>query len=80
LIIYALMYLTMSAPSIDLSISTLFRILHILSILTGPNIFLSISLSKMLRLFYCDFCCNKCGSVCVEFLLACSASAEPYIG
>ena len=29
----------------------LFRILHILSILTGPNIFLSIYLYKMRRLF-----------------------------
>jgi hypothetical protein len=29
----------------------LFRILHILSILTGPNIFLSIYLSKVRRLF-----------------------------
>jgi hypothetical protein len=29
----------------------LFRILHILSILTGPDIFLSIYLSKMRRLF-----------------------------
>jgi len=29
----------------------LFRILHTLSILTGPNIFLNICLSKMRRLF-----------------------------
>jgi len=29
----------------------LFRILHILSILTAPNIFLNICLSKMRRLF-----------------------------
>ena len=43
--------LTISALSVDLSISMLFRILHILSILTGPNIFLTICLSKMLRLF-----------------------------
>jgi hypothetical protein len=39
LILCALMNLTTSAPSINLSISMLFRILHILSILTGPNIF-----------------------------------------
>jgi hypothetical protein len=30
------MYLTMSAQSINLSVSMLFRILHILSILAGP--------------------------------------------
>ena len=36
---------------VNLSISMLFRILHILSILTGPNISLSICLSKMRRLF-----------------------------
>jgi hypothetical protein len=41
------MNLTISAPSINLSISMLLRILHILSVLTGPNIFLSICLSKM---------------------------------
>jgi len=45
------MNLTISALSVNLSISMLFRILHVLSILTGPNIFLSICLSKMLRLF-----------------------------
>src|SRR5215469_7889262 len=45
------MNLTISAPSINLSISMLFRILHILSILTGPNIFISICLSKMRKLF-----------------------------
>ena len=45
------MNLTISAPSINLSISMLFHILHILSILTGPNIFLNICLSKMRRLF-----------------------------
>jgi hypothetical protein len=33
----------------------LFRILHILSILTRPNIFLIISLSKMRKFFI--FCC-----------------------
>ena len=38
LILCALMNLTLSAPSIKLSISMLFRILHTLSILTGPNI------------------------------------------
>jgi len=51
LILCALMNLTISAPSINLSISMLFHILHILSILTGPNIFLSICPSKMRRLF-----------------------------
>ena len=45
------MNLTISAPSISLSISMLFRIHHVLSLLTGPNIFLSICLSKMHRLF-----------------------------
>jgi hypothetical protein len=35
----ALMNYTISAPSINLSISMLFRVLHILSILTGPNKF-----------------------------------------
>jgi len=39
LILCALMNLTISAPSINLSISMLFRILHILSILlSGPSI------------------------------------------
>ena len=51
LILCVLMNLTISAPSINLYISKLFRIFHILSILTGPNIFLSICLSKLLRLF-----------------------------
>jgi hypothetical protein len=37
LFLCALMYITISAPSINLSISMLFHILHILSILTGPN-------------------------------------------
>ena len=46
-----LMNLTISAPSINSSFSMLFLTLHILSILTGPNIFLSICLSKMHRLF-----------------------------
>ena len=50
LILCALMNLTKSAPSINLSISMLFHILHILSILTGPNIFLSVCLSRMCRL------------------------------
>ena len=40
-----------SAPSINLSISMFFRILHIVSMLTGPNIFLSICLSKMRKFF-----------------------------
>jgi hypothetical protein len=52
LILCALMNLTISAHSINLSISMLFCILHILSILTGPNIFLSICLSKMQTTFY----------------------------
>jgi len=51
LILCELMNLTISAPSIKLSISMLFRILHTLSIATGPNIFLNICLSKMRRLF-----------------------------
>jgi len=43
LILCALMNLTISAaPSINWSICMLFRILHISSILTGPNIFFSI--------------------------------------
>ena len=45
------MNLTISAHSINLSISMLFHTLHTLSMLTGPNIFLSICLSKMRRLF-----------------------------
>jgi hypothetical protein len=36
----ALMNLTISAPFINLSISMLFRILHTLSILKGPNTYL----------------------------------------
>ena len=51
LILCALMNLTISAPSINLSISMLLCIPHILSILTGTNIFLSICLSKMRRFF-----------------------------
>ena len=51
LILCALMNLTISAPSTNLSISLLFHILQTLSILTGPNIFLSICLSNMRRLF-----------------------------
>jgi hypothetical protein len=46
------MNLTISAPSINLSISMLFRIFRILSILTGPSIFLSICLSRMRRFFF----------------------------
>ena len=56
LILCALMNLTISAPSINLSISILFRILHILSILTGPNISLGICLSKCVDFFI--FCCK----------------------
>jgi hypothetical protein len=51
LILCALINLIISAPSINSSISMLFRILHTLSILTGPNIFLNICLSKIRRLF-----------------------------
>jgi hypothetical protein len=51
LILCALMNLTISAPSVKLSVSMLFCILHTLPILTGPNIFLNICLSKMLGLF-----------------------------
>jgi hypothetical protein len=51
LILCALMNFTISAPSIKLSISMLFRILHTLSILTGPNIFINICLLKMRWLF-----------------------------
>ena len=51
LILCALMNLTLSIYSINLSVSMLFHILHILSMLTGPNISLSICLSKMRRLF-----------------------------
>ena len=47
LILCALMNPTISSPSINLSISMLFCIFHILSILTGPNIFLSICLLKI---------------------------------
>jgi hypothetical protein len=47
----AFMNLTISAPSINLSISMLFRILHILSMLTRPDIFLGICPSKMRRMF-----------------------------
>jgi hypothetical protein len=52
-ILCALMNLTTSASSINLPISTLFHILYILSIMTGPNVFLSICLSKMHR------CCQQ---------------------
>jgi hypothetical protein len=53
LILCALMNLTIPAPSINLSISMLFHILHILSILTiYGDISLSICLSKMRRLFW----------------------------
>ena len=50
LILCALMNLTISAPSVNMSISMLFHILHILSKLTGPDIFLSTCLSRMCRL------------------------------
>jgi hypothetical protein len=51
LILCALINLTISAPSIKLSISMLFHILHTFSILTESDIFLNICLSKMRRLF-----------------------------
>jgi len=51
LILCVLMNLIISAPYINLSISMLFPFLHILSILTGRNVFLRICLSKMRRLF-----------------------------
>lgn len=65
---------SMSAPSINSSVSMLFRVLHILSILTGPNIFFSICLSKMRsRHFYRVFLFLLDGSCrprrCSEFLL-----------
>jgi hypothetical protein len=56
LIICALMNLTISAPSINVSITMLLRVLHLLSILTGPNIVLSNCLYKMRRFFFI-FCC-----------------------
>jgi hypothetical protein len=51
LILCALMKLTISASSINLSIFLSFRILHILSVLTESNIFLNICLSKIRRFF-----------------------------
>ena len=56
-ILCALMNLTISSPSINLSISMLFRILHTLSILIGPNIFLRICLSKMRPVLLCLLNC-----------------------
>ena len=50
LILCALLNLTVSAPSVSLSISMLFRVLHMLSILTGPNIF---------RILGCSGGCNS---------------------
>jgi hypothetical protein len=47
LILCSLMNLSISAPSIKLSIWMLYHILYILSILTGPNIFLSIKLTHI---------------------------------
>jgi len=46
------MNLTISAPYINLPISMLFRILRILSVLTAPDIFLSVCLSKMCRSYH----------------------------
>ena len=46
LILCALMNLTTCAPSVSLSIAMLFRILHILSLLTGPN-FCDLQLSSI---------------------------------
>jgi hypothetical protein len=67
LILCALMYLTISAPCINLPISMLFRILHTLSILRGPNIFLNICLLKCVGYFH--FCCYSPSlrSVCNEW-------------
>ena len=53
LILCALVNLTISASSISLSISMLFRALYILSILTGPNIFISKSYAYW-TLYHCD--------------------------
>jgi hypothetical protein len=50
LILCALMNLTITAPSVNLSISMLFRILYILSVLTGPDILFNICLSKIRKL------------------------------
>jgi len=76
LILCALMNLTISAPSINLSICMLFRILHILSILTGPNI-LIFAFQKMRRLLglyrtmikfaparNCSVCAYTCTVIC----------------
>jgi len=43
---------TISAPSISLSNSMLFLVLHILPILTGPNNFLSIAFQKCVGCFH----------------------------
>jgi hypothetical protein len=52
LILCALMNLTIAAPSINFSIYILFRILRILSVLMGPNIFLTICHSKPRNCFH----------------------------
>ena len=52
LILCALMNLTISTPSISLSVSMLFRVLHVLSILTEPVIFLSICFQKCVDCFH----------------------------
>jgi len=51
-----LMNRTISAPAVSLSSSMLSRVLHIQSVLTGPNIFLSICLSKIIITIFIN--CN----------------------
>ena len=65
LILCVLMDLTIPAPYINSSISMLFRSLHILSVWTGPDVFLSICLSKLRKLFS-SFALNV--QVCDEFV------------
>jgi len=57
LILCALMNLPMSAPSINLSISMLFRIPCILSLLTGPNFSFVFAFQKCVGGFFFIFCC-----------------------
>jgi len=52
LILCNLTNLTISVPSINLSIAMLFCILHILSILTGPNFSLTSAFQKCLGCFH----------------------------
>jgi hypothetical protein len=71
LILCVLMNLTISAPSINLSIFMLFRILHTLSILTGSNIFLSICLSKIPRFFIFSCYSPSIWSECNDWFYHC---------